>query len=113
MAEAASLEQVGRGFIDALAHRPDVRDVWFNGKTVKLDGFNFWNCRFDNCRLEVSTFNFEMHRCFIDNNSKIRYYGEIIKVLRLFNSRYDWAYKAIPDFCATRHEDGTISIELP
>ena len=113
MAEAASLEQTGRGLIGALAHRPDVRDVWFNGKTVKLDGFNFLNCRFDNCQLEVSTFNFEMHRCFIENNNNILYYGEVIKILRLFNSPYDWAYKAMPNFCPTRHEDGTISIEFP
>ena len=113
MAEAAGLAQVGRGLIDALASRPDVRDVWFNGKTVKLDGFNFSNCRFDSCQLEVSTSNFEMHRCFVSSDSSVLYHGEVIKVLRLFNSRYDWAYKAMPNFCPTRHEDGTISIEFP
>lgn len=113
MVEAASLQPISSGLIDALSQRPDVRDVWFNGKTVKLDGFNFWGCRFDNCQLEISTFNFEMHRCFLDENSSVLYHGELIKVLRLFNSRYDWVYQAMPKFCPTRHEDGTVSIEFP
>ena len=96
--------------IDALVKKPEVNEVYFNGKVVQLDGYSFRGCRFDNCQLHIASSNFEMHRCVIDTSTVITYYGEIIKLLRLFNSRYENVYRHLPFFAPTRHNDGTISI---
>lgn len=100
----------GLSLLKALAQRTELRDVWFNSKSVILDGFDFHGCRFDNCQLHVSSFNFELHSCFLDEKSIIHYHGDMVKVLRLFNSRYHWVDQWMPYFAPIRHEDGTITI---
>lgn len=94
----------------ALSMRQRVENVWFNGRTVSLDGYNFQSCRFDNCKLNVASVNFEMHYCFVDDNTTIHFQGEIVKILRLFNCEYDWVYDELPYFAPVRHENGTFSI---
>ena len=101
---------LGLSSLRDLVQTPPVKEVWFNGKSVTLDGFIFQGCRFDNCTLYVSSMNFEMHRCFLDNSNTIYYLGETAKLIRLFNGRYPWAYEHIPMFAPVRHEDGTITI---
>ena len=113
MQEEEKLPSSGLGLASlaaALAQKPRVNDVWFNGKTVSLDGYNFQSCRFDNCQLHVASANFEMHHCFVDDNTTITYQGEIVKILRLFNFRYPWVHQKLPYFAPVKHEDGTISI---
>ena len=105
-----NLPSTGLGLASALSQRLQVKNVWFNGKTVSLDGYNFQSCRFDNCRLHVASANFEMHHCFVDDNTVIYYQGEIVKILRLFNCRYLWIYESLSYFAPVRHENGTISI---
>lgn len=97
-------------WLDTLGQRVEVQNIWFNRKDVVLDGYNFRNCRFDNCHLHISSPNFEMNRCFIDETTVIHYDGQIVSVLRLFNSRHELAYEKIPAFAPLRHEDGTITI---
>ena len=87
-----------------------MNDVWFNGKVVTFDGFNFQSCRFDNCQLFVASANFELRHCFIDESTVFHFPGEIVKILRMFNCRYQWIYEGLPYFAPVRHENGTISI---
>lgn len=97
--------------IASLMTKPEIKDAWFNNKEVKLDGFRFVGCRFDNCKLTVSSVNFEIENCHIDATTQILYSGEIIKPIRLFNSRYDWVYQHAPFFAPTKNADGTITIK--
>jgi hypothetical protein len=94
----------------ALSKRPEVKGAWFNAKEFKIDGYKFTGCRFDNCKLHVSSVNFEFENCFIDPHTAIIYNGEIVKIIRLFNSRNSWIYQAAPSFAPVRNPDGTITI---
>lgn len=98
--------------LSSLVQRPEVRDIWYNGKSLVLDGFTFLSCRFDNCDLHVASPHFEMRQCFLDENTRIFYRGNIVKLLRLFNSRYDWVYEEMPYFAPEKHDDGTVSIVM-
>lgn len=97
----------------ALMQRPEARGLYYNRKKVKLDGYKFSWCRFDACHLVVASTNFQLDHCIIDSETRIEWYGDIVKVLQLFNSRYEWAYTTFPGFVPTRHQDGTISITSP
>lgn len=96
--------------LGALMYRAQVRDVWYNQKTVTLDGYDFHHCRFDGCKLSISSTNFALDRCFIDESTVVYYGDEVMRVMKLFNSRFKWAYDAMPAFVPQRHEDGTVSI---
>lgn len=91
--------------------RPEVKNVWFNEKEIKIDGFRFVACRFDNCKLIVTSTNFELERCYIDQKTQVVYSTSLVNIIRLFNSRYDWTYQYMPYFAPTRHENGTITIK--
>lgn len=97
-------------YLEALSNRPEVDGVWFLDKVVTLDGYNFKACRFDRCRLNLSSANFELINCHIDDSTEIYYSGVILKPIRLFNSRYQWVYEHMPFFAPERNPDGTISI---
>ncbi|MEW8352662.1 MAG: hypothetical protein AB2665_02585 [Candidatus Thiodiazotropha sp.] len=99
------------GLLAALMIKPEINGTWFNGKEVKLDGYKFIGCRFDNCKITVSSTNFEIEDCFIDEKTQIIYSGEIVKTIRLFNSRYEWIYEHAPFFAPTKNADGTITIK--
>ena len=96
--------------LHALTRRPEIKDTWFNGKTVTLDGFNFVGCRFDNCELRVGSEHFEMHNCFVDDKTSVYWSGPILKVIRLFNRNNTWYQSNHPTFAPVKNSDGTITI---
>ena len=98
-----------KGLMGLLA-RPKVEGVWFNNKNIILDGYQFLGCRFDRCVLNLSSANFEITNCFIDDATTIYYSGDVVKVIRLFNRGAEWAYTHAPFFAPTRNKDGTISV---
>lgn len=101
------------GLIDAVtsARQPEVRGLYYNTKTVHLDGYRFIECRFDNCTLVVTTLNFEIERCVIDPSCVIQYGNAVAKVIKLFNSRLPWSYDHFPSaFVPTRGLDGSVTI---
>ncbi len=110
MSQNENQSPLSQYYLSQLARRPQLTGIWYNQKDVTLDGFNFVQCRFDNCNLYVSSANFEVHRCFFDDRTKIYYEGDVVKVLRLFNSRNPWVYDNHPFFAPERHENDTISI---
>ena len=87
-----------------------VENLWFNGKEVRLDGYHFAHCRFDNCVLTLYTSSFELTGCIVDPTTKVTWQGELISVLKLFNRENEHAYREFPDFVPTRNADGTITI---
>ncbi|WP_041363950.1 hypothetical protein [Methylomonas methanica] len=108
---AENQNHYGLGVLGSLLYKPEINGIWFNGKEVKLDGYRFVSCRFDNCKITVSSANFEIENCYIDDYSLIIYSGEIVKPIRLYNSRYEWVYEHAPFFAPTKNADGTITIK--
>ncbi|MGP1677064.1 MAG: hypothetical protein ACTS6J_07890 [Burkholderiales bacterium] len=98
------------GGLAGLLKRPEVNGLYFNTKTLTLDGYTFIGCRFDNCTLHVTTPNFDLIRCVIDESTTIIYGVAVLRVIQLFNSRYPWAYEHLKGFVPTRNADGTITI---
>lgn len=94
----------------SLLLKPEVKNIWYNAKEVKIDGFKFISCRFDSCILVVTSTNFELVDCHVSDNTTIRFGSEIVKPIRLFHFRADWAYKDFPFFAPTKNPDGTITV---
>lgn len=84
-------------------------NLWFNQKDVVLDGWKFSFCRFDNCRIFLSSQHFELLNCKFDEHCDIYYRNNTINIIKLFDSRYSQPFLP-PDFSAIRNSDGTISI---
>ena len=93
-----------------LLETPAVEDTWYNGKEIKLDGFKFKNCRFDNCRLIISSSNFSLDHCYIDDKSLIMFSGDIMKIIRIYNRDNQFLKDKVPSYVPTQNDDGTISI---
>lgn len=91
--------------------KPKVSSLWYNQKEVKLDGYTFETCRFDNCVLIVTTANFELINCFIGDNTSFRFGTEISNPIRLFNHGDDRVYNKNPFFAPIRNADGTVTIK--
>lgn len=94
----------------SLFARPEARGLYYSGQKVTLDGYSFVNCRFDNCVLEVTSTNFDLIQCVIDPSTTITYGSTVMKIIQLFNSRYEWAYQHFPSFVPIRHANGSITI---
>jgi len=62
---------------------PVIKDRWFKGQTINLDGYVFEKCRFDNCRLVTKTATFALRNCFVDQTSKVLFDGPALKSVRL------------------------------
>ena len=90
-----------------------VEGVWYNQKDVHLDGYDFRNCRFDNCVLHIGSGNFSLVHCYIDDSSTVVFGPLVLPVLKLFNRKTQWFYENAPTFAPTREEDGTITISRP
>ena len=48
-----------------------VDHLWFNGKTIHLDGYEFIGCRFDNCELRYQSDKFRLMNCFLGEDTKM------------------------------------------
>lgn len=92
--------------------RQSVNSLYYLNKKIVLDGYSFTGCRFDRCTLSISSTNFELTNCVIDDTCTIEYGVELTKVIQLFNSRYPKAYELFaPPFVPLSNEDGTITIK--
>lgn len=88
-----------------------VTGLYFNGKTIRVDGYHFIGCRFDNCLLEVMTDNFIIEKCVIDERCNVNFYGGPTRVIQLFSRIYENPEATFGrEFSPTRHKDGSITI---
>jgi hypothetical protein len=93
------------------AERPQAKGLYFRNKTIYLDGYSFADCRFDNCVLEATSPSFDLVRCVIDQSTSIRYSNYSVKLIQLFNSKYEWAKDSFGlPFVPIKNIDGTITI---
>lgn len=101
---------VPRTSLASLLSRPEVNGLYYLRKKIVLDGYTFIGCRFDACTLEVLSTNFDLINCIIDPSTSITYGSSVVKIIKLFNSRYPWAPEYFPGFVPTQNADGTITI---
>jgi hypothetical protein len=90
--------------------RPVVQGLYYNGKVIKLDGYKFVGCRFDNCTLMVDSANFEMLDCVIDPSTAVQYGVQALKIVKLFNAHNQWMHANFPMFAPKRNSDGSVNI---
>ena len=103
--------RAAQGGLLGLLSKPEVRNLYYNGKVVVLDGYTFIGCRFDNCKLQVSTTNFDLIDCVIDPSTTIVYGESVTRIIRLFLSRFHWAYEHFNDFFVPkRNANGSMTI---
>lgn len=86
---------------------PMVDGLWFNQKVVKLDGWSFVGCRFDNCKIIIETPYFSLKNCYIDSTNQIEFQGVILNAMKLLNLS---PLSGFAQYQAHRNADGTISI---
>ncbi|MDD5241623.1 MAG: hypothetical protein PHG47_07875 [Sulfuricella sp.] len=94
----------------SMLSRPEVNGLYYLRKKIVLDGYTFIGCRFDACNLEISSTNFDLINCIIDPSTVITYAPSVLKIIKLFNSRYSWTPQHFPGFVPTQNADGTITI---
>lgn len=95
---------------EILYGRPKVQGLYYNRKTVKLDGYDFINCRFDHCTLEVHTTNFSLVSCIIDPSCSVSYGAAVVKIIKLFTNGLPSTITPPRGFGPNRNADGTITI---
>jgi hypothetical protein len=86
------------------------KGLYYNGKTITLDGYRFEECRFDNCVLIANSTNFVIDRCIVDSSTTVRYGSSLVRVIQLFTSRIDWLAQHLPSLAPKKNVDGSISI---
>jgi hypothetical protein len=86
---------------------PVVKGLWYNRQVIKLDGWHFENCRFDNCMLVAESQFFSVKECFIDKSNHIDIRPALIGVVQLANlaSQLHGQFTAVPIWS----NDGTVS----
>ncbi len=62
---------------------PVIRDRWFKGETLRIDGYTFERCRFDACKLVTENATFSFKDCFIAADCAVLFAGPALKVARL------------------------------
>ncbi|WP_460061008.1 hypothetical protein [Pseudomonas sp. S2_A05] len=87
---------------------PSVDGLWYNNKVIKLDGWNFQSCRFDNCRLIIETPHFTVKNCFIDGSNSVEIQGVLMNAVKFLNMNAPMAVH--PFYQPTKNPDGTVSI---
>ena len=104
--KAERIEMVAR----LLASRVPVEGRWFSDVDIKLDGYHFRFCRFDNCRLVYSTGDFVLERCFLGSGTVLTHTAAGTRAIRLFHVGYPQFDHYWQEWAPERHDDGTISI---
>lgn len=93
-----------------LMKMPEVTNVWYNNQDITIDGWCFRSCRFDNCRLYVSSGNFKFENCFIDERTVVHFQNNALSVIQLLNRSNLWVRENFPVFAPRVNLDGTITI---
>lgn len=84
------------------------KDLYYRKKEIKIDGYIFENCRFDNCKLITSRGSFKFINCVLDDFTFVTYEKGASKIIKLYNRRKQVATAALNPI---NNQDGTITIE--
>jgi hypothetical protein len=85
--------------------------LWYSGKSLRLDGYQFVECRFDRCRLFVENgSHVSLTRCFIGDETVFVFGHSAISAIKLFNVRMESFYTNYPVWVPQRDSEGRISL---
>lgn len=91
--------------------RPRAENLYYNRKTVNLDGYTFVGCRFDRCNLVLKSGDFRFLDCVIDHECQIVVEGNVQNVIKLYRYMQGVSLNALlGEFDAVENADGTITI---
>lgn len=83
-------------------------NLYFRNKQIDIDGYEFINCRFDNCKFSTEKGTFKFKNCVFDESTLVSYSGAALKILKLYNRRVQIKSANLsPEINA----DGTITIQ--
>ncbi|WP_133249049.1 hypothetical protein [Pseudomonas sp. B1(2018)] len=89
-------------------YNPVVRGLWYSQKIIKLDGWVFEECRFDNCKLIIESPYFSIRNCYIDATNAIEVNGVLMNVVKFINLIP--GQQSHPYYNAVKNPNGTITI---
>ncbi|WP_438284235.1 hypothetical protein [Pseudomonas alabamensis] len=89
---------------------PVVKGLWYNKQVIKLDGWHFENCRFDNCLLIAESQFFSIKNCYIDKSNNIDVRPALRGVVQLGN--FASHLQGQPIAAPTWSSDGTVSFGI-
>lgn len=87
--------------------------LWFTDREITLDGYEFVECRFDNCKLRVANAQYvNLQRCFISDDTNFIFGHSALSAIRLFNLKTNWYYYYInaPYWVPAKDEKGRITL---
>jgi len=96
---------------------PVIRDRWFKGQTIHIDGYTFERCRFDACTLVVGMATFILRQCYVDPTCRLYFSGPSLKLARLMlhMMRIQGRIQMLPGeegvFAQLGGADGTFTVE--
>ncbi|HEX8212962.1 MAG TPA: hypothetical protein VF584_22495 [Longimicrobium sp.] len=85
----------------------NIRDRYYKGQTLYLDGYTFTNCCFHNCTLVTETGLFSVYSCTFAN-STVQFGASARRIIRLFTLYHKSPWESFNPEIA---EDGSITIE--
>ena len=86
--------------------RPEIHDVRYRDEKIALDGKTYVNCRFERCRLDISSADYDLIGCTIDLSTTLTYTSSVADALRFFDQGYPWANSHLPAFFVPLKEEG-------
>jgi hypothetical protein len=92
------------------ASRQLVHRRWFKNEVVTFDGYNFLECRFDNCTLVYHTGDFRIVRCFF-SGTQLLHPDVGMRAIKLYWTAMGHADPALGQFGPVKHLDGTFSLD--
>lgn len=63
------LEMISEATINNLVDRITVNNLHWKDKDINITGYDFKNCRFDNCKLEAKSGAYSLENCLIEGGS--------------------------------------------
>ena len=91
--------------------RPEVRDVCYSGQALDLAGHTYIACRFEQCTLDASSFDYDLIDCVVDAATVIHYGAPVANILQLFDAYYPWANRHLSAFFVPlQNVDGSMRV---
>jgi len=109
-------ESTSLAALASLLYPPAVKDAWYKGQTIQIDGYTFEDCRFDGCKLITELATFKFRRCYISSDCRVYFKGAALKTARLLmhvlrvQERIEVREDELGVYAALNH-DGTFTLE--
>jgi hypothetical protein len=88
-----------------------IQGLWYEDKSIALDGYTFEECRFDKCELHINNAEtVSFLNCYISNDTHFVYGRSALSAIKLFNSKTDWYYANHPYWVPQKDSKGRITL---